>query len=86
MPGQNILVAVVEIKVVALIKMEAKLLSILCVISCSKCEDTYFFYFIPLKTLWSKIYQYTLFIDSEIEPETLNNLANDSKLGTESGF
>lgn len=47
MPGQNILVAVVEIKVVALIKMEAKLLSILCVISCSKCEDTYFFLFYP---------------------------------------
>lgn len=29
-PGQNILIAVVEIKVVALIKMEAKLLSTLC--------------------------------------------------------
>ena len=86
MPDQNILIAVVEIKVVALIKMEAKLLSILCVISCSKCEDTYFFYSIPLTTLWSKISHYPLFIDSEIEPETLNNLANDSKLGTESGF
>lgn len=47
MPGQNILVAVVEIKVVALITMEAKLLSTLCVTSGSKCEDTYFLFHPP---------------------------------------